>query len=58
MSRYDELRDLVASVESDIEKFYVNGNKAAGTRVRKAMLELRNLASDIRKEIQEIKNKE
>ncbi|MDX1522983.1 MAG: histone H1, partial [Anaerolineae bacterium] len=38
------------------KKFIDEGNKAAGTRVRKAMLELKNKAQDIRKEVQDIKN--
>jgi hypothetical protein len=32
------------------------GNKAAGTRARKALMDLKNLAGDRRKEIQEAKN--
>ena len=32
------------------------GNKAAGTRARKALMEIKNLAGDRRKEIQEAKN--
>lgn len=57
MKRYDELRDLVVSLEPDFQKFYENGNAAAGTRLRKAMMELKGLAQDIRVEIQDIKNK-
>lgn len=58
MSRFSELRDLVTSLESDFEKFYEKKNQAAGTRVRKGMQELKNLAQDIRKEVQDIKNEE
>ena len=56
MNRYEELGNLLEALKEDFEKFYQNGNKAAGTRVRKGMLDLRNKAQDIRKEIQEIKN--
>ncbi|MBD8491282.1 histone H1 [Echinicola sp. CAU 1574] len=56
MSRFTEVKDLVASLEEDFEKFYEKGNKAAGTRVRNGMQEIKNLAQDIRKEITEIKN--
>ena len=55
MSRYTELQDLLASFEKDFEKFYDKGNKSAGTRVRKAMNDLKRLAQDIRKEVQEMK---
>jgi hypothetical protein len=58
MKRFDELRDLVMSLEADFQKFYDKGNSAAGTRVRKGMQELKNLAQDIRVEVQDIKNKE
>jgi cytochrome c556 len=55
MNRFQELQDLVASFEKDFNKFYEKGNKSAGTRVRKAMNELKRKAQDIRKEVQEIK---
>ena len=56
MKRFDELRDLVMSLEGDFQKFYDKGNQAAGTRVRKGMQSLKNLAQDIRKEVQDMKN--
>jgi hypothetical protein len=56
MERYGQVRDLVESLESDFEKFYDKGNQAAGTRVRKGMQELKNLAQDIRVEVQSMKN--
>jgi hypothetical protein len=55
MSRYSELVDLVHSFEKDFIKFYDKGNKSAGTRVRKAMNELKRKAQDVRKEVQEVK---
>ncbi|MDN3203562.1 histone H1 [Algoriphagus sediminis] len=57
MSRFSEVRDLIHGMEEDFEKFYEKGNKAAGTRVRQGMQELKNIAQDIRKEVQDIKNK-
>lgn len=56
MERYGQVRDLVQSLEADFEKFYDKGNQAAGTRVRKGMQELKNLAQDIRVEVQSMKN--
>lgn len=58
MKRFDELRDLVMSLEADFEKFYDKNNNAAGTRVRKGMQDLKNLAQEIRLEIQSKKNSE
>lgn len=56
MERYAQLKDLLESVEGDFEKFYDKGNKAAGTRVRKAMQDLKNMAQEIRVEVQNKKN--
>lgn len=56
MKRFEQIRDLVASLEGDFEKFYDKKNQAAGTRVRKGMQELKNLAQEIRVEVQNIKN--
>ena len=55
MSRYTELQDLLASFEKDFEKFYDKQNKSAGTRLRKAMNEIKRKAQEIRKEVQDIK---
>lgn len=56
MSRVSELQTLVESVSSEMEKFYEKGNKAAGTRARKGLQDLKKLAQDIRLEIQAKKN--
>jgi hypothetical protein len=58
MKKFDELKALIASIEPDAEKFYSKGNSAAGTRVRKGMQDLKNIAQAIRAEVQELKNKE
>lgn len=58
MNRFSEIKDLITSLEGDFEKFYEKGNQAAGTRIRKGMQDLKNLAQDIRKEVQDIKNAE
>jgi hypothetical protein len=54
--RFAELQALVAAMAPDFEKFYKDGNKAAGTRVRNAMQELKTFAQMIRTEVQSIKN--
>lgn len=58
MKRFDEIRDLIMSLEGDFQKFYDKQNQAAGTRVRKGMQDLKNLAQEIRVEVQEMKNSE
>lgn len=50
MTQYDTLKQLVAEIEDDIRKAE-GGNKAAGTRVRKKMMDIRNTAQEIRKAI-------
>jgi len=56
MEKFTKLKELLASVEADVEKFYNAGNSAAGTRVRKGMQDLKVLAQDIRAEVTEKKN--
>jgi hypothetical protein len=56
MSRFSDVKNLVMSLEADFEKFYDKGNQAAGTRVRKGMQDLKNLAQAIRTEVQDKKN--
>ena len=48
MKKFEELKTLIASIELDADKFYNKGNSAAGTRVRKGMQDLKNLAQSIR----------
>jgi hypothetical protein len=55
-SRYEELKNMVAAMEQDFVSFYEKNNKAAGTRVRGAMQELKNFAQVVRTEVQSIKN--
>ncbi|RAU83347.1 histone H1 [Pontibacter arcticus] len=55
-NNFSKLKDLVMSLESDFEKFYDKNNAAAGTRVRKGMQDLKNMAQEIRKEVQDAKN--
>lgn len=56
MNRFDELKNLVMSLEGDFDKFYNKENQAAGTRVRKGMQDLKVLAQDIRSQVQNKKN--
>jgi hypothetical protein len=56
MARFDEVKNLVLSLEGDFDKFYNKNNQAAGTRVRKGLQDLKNLSQEIRTEIQNKKN--
>ncbi|MFC1587536.1 histone H1 [Planctomycetota bacterium] len=52
---FDKLIETVESARDDLEKAY-NGNKAAGTRVRKIMQEVKKLAQEVRKDIMDVRN--
>lgn len=50
MDSLQQVEQLIASIKEDYEKGK-GGNKAAGTRVRKTMQEVKNLAQQIRQEM-------
>lgn len=50
MEQFELLKRLVAECEDDIRKA-IGGNKAAGTRVRKKMQEIKGAAQEIRTKI-------
>ena len=52
----NEMINLLESVQSDYNKFYVDGNASAGTRVRKAMQKIKTSAHDVRIHVQATKN--
>ena len=56
--RYTQLTDILEDAEEDLMKFYEKGNKAAGTRARESLMELKKRSHEIRQEIQDIKNDE
>ena len=47
MTEYDTLKRLVTEAEEDVAKA-IGGNKAAGTRVRKKMQEIKSAAQNVR----------
>ncbi len=55
MKVFEKLYEVLDNVSSDVEKFN-NGNKSAGTRIRKAMQEVKNIAQEVRVEVQTKKN--
>ena len=58
ISSYQELKTLIDEVSEHIFSFYGRNNKTAGTKVRKAMQNIKAKANDIRREVQEIKQLE
>ena len=57
MEKFGDLQKVIDSMTADIEKFYSKEQNAAGTRLRKELNNLRKVAAEIRKEIQEIREK-
>ncbi len=57
MEEYDRLRQLVDEAAEDIRKA-TGGNKAAGTRVRKSMQDIKQTAQDVRKKILEVRSEQ
>ena len=56
-SLFDSLQDTVNDCQTDVIKF-IEGNNSAGTRVRKAMQIVKQLAQEVRLEVQNQKNKQ
>jgi hypothetical protein len=54
MQEYEDLKTLVAEIEADINKAE-GGNKAAGTRVRKQMQQIKQSAQTLRSRVLEIR---
>lgn len=57
MEEYLKLKQLVEEVADDIYKA-MGGNKAAGTRVRKAMQDIKNTAQVVRKKVLDLRESE
>ena len=54
MQEYEDLKAAVAEIENDINKAE-GGNKAAGTRVRKQMQQIKQAAQCVRNRVLEIR---
>ena len=55
MEEYEKLKKMVMEAEEDIKKA-AGGNKAAGTRARQTMQEVKNTAQMVREKILELRN--
>jgi hypothetical protein len=56
-NKFQQLQDAVNAAQTDAAAFYGSKNKAAGTRLRGALQEIRGLAKEGRDEVTDIKSK-
>ncbi len=56
INQIEEMIEILNGTLSDCDKFYEGGNNAAGTRVRKSMQAIKNMAQEVRLHVQETKN--
>ena len=52
------IEEQLDAIRDDLRNFYINGNKAAGTRARVGLMKITHSAAAIRKDIQAIKSGE
>lgn len=57
MEKFNELRELMRSIEADAMKFYEKNNKAAGVRFRKGLQDIKVLSQELRQDVSN-RNKE
>jgi hypothetical protein len=67
IDKYDQLVKILTeevevdgkkfNLKEDFEKFFIRGNRTAGTRVRKVMQEIKRLSQEVRNDVQEYKGK-
>ena len=55
MEKLEQIKGILEAMSTDIDKFYNKGQNAAGTRIRKELNNIRKIAAEMRKEIQEIR---
>jgi len=54
LESFEKIKALLAEIEDDLSKAE-GGNKAAGTRVRQAMQEIKNAAQEVRQGILDLR---
>lgn len=55
MEAFDKLKKIITEIEDDLQKA-AGGNKAAGTRVRQAMQDIKEAAQEVRVAILEMRD--
>jgi nitrous oxide reductase len=56
MKHFNDLSNHIQNLKDDFEKYYEKNNLAAGTRIRKGLQTLKQMAHKLRIEIQDEKN--
>ena len=56
MEKFENMKAILEGLNEDVQKFEEKGNKAAGTRIRKGLQEIKTVAQDLRIEISAKKN--
>jgi len=49
--KFNQLKKIILQAEEDMIKFKLKGNKTAGTRLRKSLQDVKEIATDLRREI-------
>lgn len=67
LDKYDQLVKVLTeeveidgkrfNLKDDFEKFFIKGNKTAGTRIRKVMQEIKRISQEVRNDVQDYKDK-
>ena len=67
LDKYDQLVKVLTeeveidgkrfNLKDDFEKFFIRGNKTAGTRIRKVMQEIKKISQEVRNDVQDYKDK-
>jgi|TARA_R110002096_G_scaffold328233_1_gene522287 hypothetical protein len=52
---FTKLKEIVKSIDEDIEKFYEKGNKSAGVRARVGLQDIKKIAQGIRLDISQLR---
>lgn len=55
MDKIKLLKELLQTIEEDAVKFYEKENNAAGTRLRNSLQQVKQLAQEVRNEVQDVK---
>ena len=54
-NKYEDFKKIVSDMEADFKKFYDSEVNAAGTRVRKHLLDLAKLCKEVRNDVSTVK---
>ncbi|MCB9845337.1 MAG: histone H1 [Phycisphaeraceae bacterium] len=57
MEAYERMKSLISQADEDVAKAE-GGNKAAGTRVRQVMQEIKEAAQEVRKQVLELRKED